>query len=175
VASTARAEAAPRERWDGADDWSHAREVCLREARRVLRAPDDAEEAAQEALLRAWRYRSGHRNSSSWGAWLARIARNEALRFAGRRGRMSEREIPSEQEPPRGDTDERLEGLLDRVALARILAMLGEEERRLVRLRYVDDLTQQQIAQRLAMPEGTVKVRLYRIRNRLNELATSWG
>jgi RNA polymerase sigma factor (sigma-70 family) len=53
--------------------------------------------------------------------------------------------------------------------------MLGEEEKRLVRLRYIDDLTQQQIAQRLAMPEGTVKVRLYRIRNRLNDLATSWG
>jgi RNA polymerase sigma-B factor len=88
---------------------------------------------------------------------------------------VSEREIPSEQEPPRGDNDERLDGLLDRVALARILALLGEEEKRLVRLRYVDDLTQQQIAQRLAMPEGTVKVRLYRIRNRLNELATSWG
>jgi DNA-directed RNA polymerase specialized sigma24 family protein len=101
--------AALRERWARADDWSHAREVCLRETRRVLRGYDDAEEAAQEALLRAWRYRSGHRNSSAWAAWLARIARNEALRWAGRRGRLSEREVPSAGEPPRGDIDERLE------------------------------------------------------------------
>jgi RNA polymerase sigma-70 factor (ECF subfamily) len=47
------------------------------------------------------------------------------------------------------------------------LRRLSERDRRLLAMRYVEDLTQAAIASRLGIPEGTVKVRLHRARNKL--------
>lgn len=44
---------------------------------------------------------------------------------------------------------------------------LSPEDRRLLQLRYVADLTQSAVAEQLGMPEGTTKVRLHRLRKRL--------
>src|SRR3954470_14824235 len=70
-----------------APDWGGARERCVREARRILRDGHAAEEAAQEAVLRAWRHRRTCRNGEAWIPWLVQIARREALRVAARRQR----------------------------------------------------------------------------------------
>jgi len=58
---------------------------------------------------------------------------------------------------------------LDAVLVADLLSSLGERDRELLVLRYLEDQTQPQIAARLGMPEGTVKVRLHRLRRRLQE------
>src|SRR5437764_11921127 len=79
-------------------DWLALRQYCLREAANVLRNREDAEEAAQEALLRAWRHR-GSRRSASWLPWVRTIARNEALRIAENRRRHAQREVHGEAEP----------------------------------------------------------------------------
>jgi RNA polymerase sigma-70 factor (ECF subfamily) len=47
------------------------------------------------------------------------------------------------------------------------LRRLSVRDRRLLAMRYVEDLTQAAIARRLGIPEGTVKVRLHRARNKL--------
>jgi RNA polymerase sigma-70 factor (ECF subfamily) len=49
------------------------------------------------------------------------------------------------------------------------LAALSDRDRRLLEMRYEEDLTQATIAQRLGIPEGTVKVRLHRARNKLRQ------
>jgi RNA polymerase sigma-70 factor (ECF subfamily) len=49
------------------------------------------------------------------------------------------------------------------------LNRLSERDRQLLRLRYEEDLTQATIAHRLGIPEGTVKVRLHRVRNKLRD------
>ena len=56
-------------------------------------------------------------------------------------------------------------------AAAQALSVLGPEDRALLRLRYEEDLTQGQVAERLGIPEGTVKVRLHRVRARLRGAA----
>ncbi|MFN2617693.1 MAG: RNA polymerase sigma factor [Thermoleophilaceae bacterium] len=152
-------------------DWSQACEVCLRETTRVLRDRRDAEEAAQEALLRAWRYRGGRRGPAGRRAWLARIARNEALRRLNQRERVDRNEAPGEPEAGAGDGHGELERTLDRLALARVVSLLAEDEKQLLCLRYVEDLSQPQIAERLGLPEGTVKVRLHRMRGKLRRLS----
>ena len=58
---------------------------------------------------------------------------------------------------------------LERVIFGDLLRLLTAPERRLLRLRYEDDLTHPEIARRLGLPEGTVKVRLHRLRARLHE------
>jgi RNA polymerase sigma-70 factor (ECF subfamily) len=144
-------------------DWDSIRLGCEAEARRWLSDEHDAQDAAQEALVRAWRHWS-----SRWGdapeAWVRTIARRAALRVGGRRGR--ERASPHAQPlaveaPPEPD-----DGELP-ILVAQALSELPAPDRLLLRLRYERDLTQRQIAELLGMPEGTVKVRLHRLRNRV--------
>jgi RNA polymerase sigma-70 factor, ECF subfamily len=56
---------------------------------------------------------------------------------------------------------------VERADLHAALNRLDERERLLLRLRYDEDLTQAAIARRLGIPEGTVKVRLHRVRAKL--------
>src|SRR5256714_2456768 len=83
----------------GADEhppwqWALARQRCLREARRILRNRDDAEEAVQEAMARAWRKRAACRTPSAPLPWLLQITRNEAMRLDVSRSRRHASEIP---------------------------------------------------------------------------------
>ena len=55
----------------------------------------------------------------------------------------------------------------ERVDIDRVLEDLSTDDRRLLELRYTDDLTQPAVAVALGIPEGTVKVRLHRLRSRL--------
>jgi RNA polymerase sigma-70 factor, ECF subfamily len=136
----------------------------------VLRNHHDAEEAAQEALLRAWRYRHSCREQAAWAGWIRTIARNEALRLAAERGRVATAERPQGLEFDPGADGEEDTRALGRLSLNGILGRFHEDEQRLLRMRYFDDLTQVQIAERLGVPEGTVKVRLHRLRNRVRKL-----
>src|SRR5580658_6470811 len=65
---------------------------------RLLASVQDAEDAVQDALLRAWRGLSGFEGRSSVRTWLFKIATNTALDIAGRRAR---RELPVDFVPPR--------------------------------------------------------------------------
>src|SRR3954463_15925237 len=65
-------------RWD----WHRARQLCLRETQRVLGTGPASEDAAQEAVLRAWRQRDRCHDPQRPGPWLRRIAHTEALRIA---------------------------------------------------------------------------------------------
>lgn len=152
-------------------EWDTVRRRCLREARRILRDREDAEEAVQEALIRAWRNQEKCRTPATPLPWLVQITRNEAMRIAARRQRRRASEVP-EQSPERIRTrDTELDRMLETVATEQALSMLGPDERTLIQLRYVEDLTQGQVAARLGVPEGTVKVRLHRVRARLRGVA----
>jgi RNA polymerase sigma-70 factor, ECF subfamily len=150
-------------RWD----WDAATRRCLREARRYLRSDADAQEVAQEALLRAWRNRSRCNNPADPGPWLVTIARNEALRKLGRSSDTLVDQLSTSEY--QGAWSAELESTATRVDVERALSELSDEDRELLHLRYDQDLTQEACAERLSIPEGTVKVRLHRLRHRLRE------
>jgi RNA polymerase sigma-70 factor, ECF subfamily len=155
-------------------EWEAARSRCVREARRILGDREDAEEAVQEAFVRAWRKRASCRTPAAPIPWLVQITRNEAMRLAARRSRRRASEIPDaepEAAPAPGAFEAPLERTLNSVATEQALKALREDERRLLRLRYEEDLTQGQVAAALGVPEGTVKVRLHRVRARLRIVA----
>lgn len=146
-------------------DWPLLRARCRREAQRLLRDPHDAEDAAQEALVRAWRKRHTCRTPGTPVPWLLQITRNEALRLMGRRRDEPYPPLAAPASESTGHlcTDE----LATRVDVRRAISRLTSEERVLLHLRYGEDLKQDSIAELLDTPEGTIKVRLYRARERL--------
>jgi len=137
--------------------------MCLRFAYRYAKNRTEAEDIAQDALLRAWRRRSTLRDPDRRKQWLAAIVRNEAFREYAR-----VRPDPVDTlEVAQGADDERVLATVERADLHAALGRLNERDRQLVRLRYDEDLTQAAIAGRLGIPEGTVKVRLHRVRAKL--------
>jgi RNA polymerase sigma-70 factor (ECF subfamily) len=132
-------------------------------AYRYSKNPSEAEDIAQDALLRAWRRRSTLREKDRRKEWLATIVRNEAFRQHAR-----VRPDPvAEPEAKEGVEDERVLATVERADLHAALNDLDERDRQLLRLRYNEDLTQEAIARRLGIPIGTVKVRLHRVRHKL--------
>lgn len=132
-------------------------------ARRYTNNPAEAEEIAQDALLRAWRWHSNLRDGKNRRQWLATIVRNEAFR---QHARVRPEPVPT-VESAEGVDDERVVMTVERADVEAALQRLSERDRQLIRLRYEEDLTQTAIASRLALPEGTVKVRLHRVRHKL--------
>jgi RNA polymerase sigma-70 factor (ECF subfamily) len=155
-------------------DWAALRARCLREARRVLPGAE-AEEAVQEALARAWTRRDSCRTPDSPLPWVLEITRNESRRLIERRARRQLR-TPIEPVPwDPGVEDHVLTGTTTRVSVDQALERLEDVDRRMLRLRYTDDLTQAEVARRLGVPVGTVKVRLHRARGRLRVLLEEQG
>ena len=158
--------------WDSWD-WSALSNSCLQETRRVLDSEQDAQEVAQDALLRAWRGRARQRERGAEVPWVRQIARNEALRQVARRARARGlyTEAPAEllDGVPTGQDVSLLAEIID---LREAISELAPRDALLLRLRYERDLTQPRLARLAGMPEGTVKIRLHRIRGRLRERLT---
>jgi RNA polymerase sigma-70 factor (ECF subfamily) len=144
-------------------EWDEAHRVCLRMAYRYASNPSEAEDIAQDALLRAWRRRSTLREVDRRNQWLATIVRNEAFRQHAR-----VRPDPTSMiETYEAVEDAQVVATVERADLHAALQRLSDRDRQLLELRYTEDLTQQAIARRLGIPEGTVKVRLHRARDKL--------
>jgi RNA polymerase sigma-70 factor (ECF subfamily) len=126
-----------------------------------------AEEVAQEAVIRAWRFRASCETPARPAGWLRQITRREAIRFAEREAAARERSdaVAAECASLSGEDA----SPLTRIVVEEALGQLDPEDRLLIRLRYEADLTQPRIAELLGMPEGTAKVRLHRLRAELRK------
>jgi RNA polymerase sigma-70 factor, ECF subfamily len=135
-------------------------------AYRYASNPSEAEDIAQDALLRAWRRRSTLRDSERRNQWLATIVRNEAFRQHAR----VRPDLTGAIEFREGAEDEQVLATVETADLHAALERLSERDRQLLEMKYEEDLTQATIARRLGIPLGTVKVRLHRARNKLRML-----
>ena len=116
-------------------DWDEVRRLCLRFAFRYVRDRVEAEDIAQDAMVRAWRKRGTLRKSEARKAWLSTIVRNEALREFARK-----RPAPTDTlEAWQGRDDERVLAAVERADLHAALERLNKRDRQLVRLRYDED------------------------------------
>jgi RNA polymerase sigma-70 factor, ECF subfamily len=145
----------------GGWDWGWVRATCWEEARRVLGPGAAADDAAQEAAIKAWRHHASCRTPEHPRPWLAAIARREAFRL---RGPPRAESLETAAEPSAPQSDARVVLGVD---VRRALAELPEGDRRLLLARYWADLTHHEVGNLLGMPDGTAKVRLHRLRARL--------
>jgi RNA polymerase sigma factor (sigma-70 family) len=148
-------------------------------ARATLRDDAEAEDALQEAYVSAYRNMRQFRGDASLGTWLARLVHNECLGRIRRRTRRDNifpmgagspgfdvDSVPGfEHEPP----DQALTRAELRRLLERKLDALPETFRSVFVLRAVEELSVEETAQCLDIPEATVRSRHFRARGLLRE------
>jgi RNA polymerase sigma-70 factor, ECF subfamily len=155
-------------------------QVLFRAARAILRDDAEAEDAVQEAYVKAIRGMAGFRSDAKLSTWLVRIAVNEAL------GRLRSRKRAAEVIPLAADIDAEGEVLqaVDDAASTPEAQALRAEARRIMEsridalpdsfravfvLRAVEEMSVEETAAVLGIPEATVRTRFFRARSQLRE------
>lgn len=143
--------------------------LCLR----ILRDPDDAAEATQDAYLKAFRGLQGFRGEAMFTTWLYRVAANAAISKQRGRKRRRALEVSSDEEvarlPAAASTEAQATARIDVEALEDALAALPEHYRSAVVLRDVYGFSIEEIAKRLKISESAAKVRVHRGRKKLKK------
>jgi RNA polymerase sigma-70 factor (ECF subfamily) len=147
--------------------------IAFRTAWVITGSAADAEEAAQDAFVKAHRALGRFREGAPLRPWLLTIVANEArnrVRAAGRRERLVLR--VAEERRPGGAVPSPEAALLDferREELLAAVAELSETDRQAIACRYFLDLSEEETASVLGCPRGTVKSRVSRALGRLRE------
>ena len=134
----------------------------------VLRNRVDAEDALQDAFLRAWRHLPRLRDPDSWSAWFRRLLVNSAIEVHRRRRRRTTVQPFSQEVPSVGDSSAQV-AMQDEVD--RLMDCLEPRDRVLIVLRYQQDLDLPAIAAAMGIPLGTAKSRLHRALARMRSRA----
>jgi RNA polymerase sigma-70 factor (ECF subfamily) len=136
-------------------------------------ATADADDLLQEVLLKAYRGLHGLRSRQAFGAWIVKIARRELAEF--HRSRRRDGPIAEDAATAKPDLIEARE------VSALVLAALGELKdgyREVVYLRLVEEWSTAEIAMKLGMREGSVRMRAARgiamLREKLNRKGIEW-
>jgi RNA polymerase sigma-70 factor (ECF subfamily) len=153
----------------------HSRMV-FRIAYSILRNHHDAEDAAQECFLRAWKHKDRLHEIGNAKTWLARIAWTTALdkRRSGRKmvslndaeSGLDLLESLSDKAPA---ADEQLAERQKQQLLQRLIAGLPEDLAQTLELSTVQELNSAEIAEVMKIPESSVRTRLFRARKQLKE------
>jgi len=148
-------------------------DVAFRTAYVITGSSADAEDAAQEGFVKAYRALATFRTGAEPRPWLLRIVANEArnrARSAGRRHqlelRLAERFRPGDAAP---SPEAAAVAAEDRSRLLAHVNGLSQEDRQVIASRYFLELSGEETAAALGIPEGTVKSRLSRALTRLRE------
>lgn len=157
----------------------HNRQL-FRTARSILKSDAEAEDALQEAYLRAWRALSGFRADAKLSTWLVRIVLNEALGRVRRQGAqiipldtaMHSTE-PETQAALTADPDRQPDRLAMRAEIRHLMEaridLLPDAFRTVFMLRAVEEMDVEEVAQALGIPAATVRTRFFRARSLLRE------
>ena len=149
------------------------RDVAVRTAYVVAGSAADAEDAAQDAFVKAYAALARFRAGAPFRPWLLRIVANEARnrrRSAGRRAGLA---LRAAEDRPSFETAPSPEAAVlageARAALLVALNALRDEDREIIGARYFLELSEAEAAEALGLPRGTVKSRLSRALGRLRE------
>ena len=147
--------------------------TLYRTARAILRDEAEAEDAVQEAYLQAFRALSTFRGESKLSTWLVRITANEALRRRRRNARTAEAAAPDFDPDSLASGEAGPESDAQRAEMRRLLEAridaLPDSYREVFMLRGLEELSVEETAGVLGIPEATVRTRYFRARGLLRQ------
>lgn len=131
---------------------------------------DDALDAVQEAVYKAFRSIQKLKSPEYVTSWLMRITINCAVDLIRRHGRETASPVEDIESaiPPGEPADMRI---IERATLDDLMNVLNADEKRLIMLKYYCDMTFAEIAEETAMPQGSVKTAVYRALGKLRKKA----
>ncbi|HEY2418629.1 MAG TPA: sigma-70 family RNA polymerase sigma factor [Steroidobacteraceae bacterium] len=142
----------------------------------LLRDGSQAQDAAQESLVRIWKALPGYDGRASLSSWIYAITRNRCLTALERRraqlavsdddAELDQQAAPEMESPEADERSAQLRELID---------LLPERARRTLTLFYFEERSVSEVASQLGWPEGTVKTTLFRARAALTELMRRRG
>ncbi|NJN27375.1 MAG: sigma-70 family RNA polymerase sigma factor [Cyclobacteriaceae bacterium] len=148
---------------------------------KMVRNVDDAEDLTIEAFAKAFRHLNRFKKDYTFSTWLFRIATNNAIDFI-RKKKLETMSLDTSFKDDSGESvtidveDSELNPMEEtiktqKIELIRIFVdKLPPKYQRLVKLRYFDELSYEEIAQELEAPLGTVKAQLHRARELMYDL-----
>ena len=157
--------------------------LLFRTARSILKSDDDTQDALQEAYLRAWRALATFRAEARLSTWLVRIVANEALGRLRRNGAQTARVVPlsasvdADDETPemqmQANPNDQPEPSVMRAQIRQQIEAridtLPDAFRTVFMLRGVEEMSVEEVALVLGIPEATVRTRFFRARSMLRE------
>jgi RNA polymerase sigma-70 factor, ECF subfamily len=149
------------------------REVMFRVAYLIVRNAADAEDAAQDAVVKAWRALGRFRRDAPLRPWLLTITANEARnrrRAASRRERLALRATASSSGEAAPSPEELAVAAVERRRLLDALEQLPDGQRLVLECRYLLSLSEEETATALGIRRGTVKSRAARALEQLREV-----
>ncbi|MHB1844842.1 MAG: sigma-70 family RNA polymerase sigma factor [Deltaproteobacteria bacterium] len=154
----------------------------------ILKDPDDADDVAQEAFLKAYRGLASFKGEAGFFTWLYRIANNLAIDLLRRRGHLIREELDDAifdegaeaaaggilgTQLGQNPAETMLRGELA-AKLEEALAQLPEKHRAILVLREVDGLSYEEISEALDIPKGTVMSRLFHARGKMQRILADY-
>ena len=147
--------------------------IAFRTAYVIAGNAADAEEAAQDGFVKAWRALGRFREGAPFRPWLLQIVANEARNRRRSAGRRAHLVVRAATEEPSGDAAPSPEASLlsaeTREGLLAAVNELPDDQRTVIALRFFVGLSEQEVADALKLPTGTVKSRSARALERLRE------
>ena len=143
--------------------------AARRLARTVLQNAEDADDAAQEGFLLAWRHIARYDPGRPFAPWLMRIVMNAAADLRRKRRVRSTEQIPVSSLSNAASPEEETDRTLFRSQLKAALAQLPERQRMAVVLFDAEGYAHADIATMLGVPEGTVRSDVFHARRALRQ------
>jgi RNA polymerase sigma factor (sigma-70 family) len=138
---------------------------------RILRDQALAEDAVQEAFLAVWRSADAYRRERAKpSTWILTVVHRRAVDLVRREDRRRGEPLEAAPEPTSAPADEDVTLHARRAAVQAALTELPDDQRQALELAYYGGLTQSELAERLGVPLGTVKSRMFAGLGRLREL-----
>lgn len=162
-----------------AEAFGHLLERYAAAVRRVTRAvlenPDDADDAAQEAFLSAWRHLGRYDARRPFGPWLTKIALNAAYDARRRRSVRTTEPLPDQAAAAGATPEVATDRALLRDRVRRALQELPERRRLAVVLYDGEGYSHREIAELMGIPEGTVRSEVFHARRALRQTLKAQG
>jgi len=146
----------------------HYKSYAFTIAFKIVKNRSEAEEATQDAFIKAFRYLKGFNRQARFSTWLYRIVFNTAVSYK-RKNRHIMSDIEKADRP--APSENPMEVLDKQVFVSQAMGHLNEADQLALQLFYIKEFSLEEVSEMMGQTVNTLKVRIHRARQRLaNEL-----